>query len=1008
MLSQIIERIHERIDSSRYARLNSLPVSKDYDRCTSIAPGPHTHNNAFVLLPGGGWYDHTLGKGGDVIELARWLNHNGDRGAAIRELAEICGIQIDNHEIEYAQSKLHELNDYILTCHKNLRPQDIEYIHSRAITDETIENLKMGYDPETDRLIIPYTRNGEFVYYAARRRNELSPQKYKKAYLQDGENGLENIPWGLDTLHRENDKVIHTCSGDFRKDEMIAMSEGMFDIMSFYQEGYKCLSPISGYFNKRYMPQVIGACKSVKLVVTSFDNDKAGMNFTKNMAMKFIMNGINFICVRLPKGIKDISDYYAAGGNLDELVADAVDGKTLFADYIINDPSKFSDFCKEYSEKISDKKEFRNFMCDYARFMDKYEVIDICKAKEKEFDKEFIRQVLSDARHAPSESILAKEILARFELMYVDNEGFFEYQNGVWKRISDYWVKKYIADRLGAFMNNSRIGAVANLLKSLCIRNVQFNRKNILNFQNGTLNLDTLELVAHSPDDLSTIQMTYDYDPEALCEKWRKFIFEIMSGDRRKIYLLQEAVGYVLCADCRLQTGFMLIGNGANGKSVFLSVLRNLFNPENCKSIEISQLAQPFYAIQLKDKLANFCSELGSEFKKAEAMFKKIISGNDAIYDSYKGKDGIEFVPRVKNFFACNSYITSNHIDYSILRRLTFIKFNERYEGKNRNTNLLSELLTELPGIMNWAIEGYKRLMKRGSLITCKESDETLQDFLYSVSPVDAFIREKLCSSYSGEYSINLLYNMYKEWCSENGHHSMSKGAFRRTFLSNIEIHRKDVKLTIEDKKEVFYFPKYTPEPENIYSDSDFLDDDFSDDARADAEPEVTKEISHGHVEPEEAVQEVKPEVIPEKEESESADIHAGKINAEHTQAQSASSPFVELYARTVRYFSEHSQPFTRDDRMPYSKSEKKEMMLQVCYDAIRKNYGETLIRNSLENIFAEGKKINHLPGQFISPMPANEYPDDVPVVKSKLELDMDELEAKAEALTYEQKRRNE
>ena len=1001
--TDVIHQIHTSINCGTYLLRNGIYLNGN--RTTSIAPGEHHHNNAFQYFPEtDSWFDWTLQKGGDVIELSRWLNHSGDRGAAIRELAEICGIQIDNHDIEYAQSKLKELEEYILTCHKNLRPQDINYLHSRSINDKTIEALKIGYDPETDRLIIPYTRNGEFVYFAARDRSgKPGAEKYKKAYLQDGINGRENIPWGLDTLHRVNDKVIHTCLGDFRADEIIAMSEGMFDIMSFYQEGYKCLSPISGYFNKNYMPLVIGACKNVKLVVTSFDNDTAGMNFTKSMAMKFIMNGINFICVRLPVGVKDISEYYAAGGNLDELVAHAVDGKTLFADSIINDPKKFSDFCKEYSEKISDEKEFRTFMCDYSRFMDKYEIIESCQKKEKDFGKEFIRQVMRDSMRAPSESILAKEILARFNLMYVDNEGFFEYENGVWKRISDYWVKNYLAHRLGAFMNNSRIGAVANLLKALCIHNVLFNKKNILNFPNGTLNLDTLELMPHSPDDLSTIQMTYDYDEKATCEKWLKFIYEVMSGDKRKIYLLQEAVGYVLFADCRLQKGFMLIGNGANGKSVFLSVLRQLFNPENCKSIEIAQLAKPFYAIQLKDKLANFCSELSSDFKNGEAIFKKIISGNDAIYDSYKGKDGIEFVPRVKNFFACNSYITSNHIDYSILRRLVFIKFNECYDENRANPHLLQELLTELPGIMNWAIEGYKRLMKRGKFIPCRESDETLQDFLYSVSPVDAFIREELCTDRYGEYSLNELYIKYREWCTGAGHHSMSKGAFRRVFMSNIEIHRKDVKLSVRDKKEFFTFPMYTP-------DSDFLDD-----SDADAEPQVQNdqndqnELSHGHDEKVQVAKpEAKPEVKQEVKEKERVDIHAGKVNAEHTQVKPAASPFVELYARTARYFSEHPVKFSdlNDDRIPFKKSEKKEMMLKVCYDAISKNYGEALIRNTLESVFAEGKKINPL--QDLPPMHAEEYPDDLPVVKSALELEMDEYDARAEAFRYERERRNE
>ncbi|MBQ9628352.1 MAG: toprim domain-containing protein [Synergistaceae bacterium] len=758
---EAIEYIKQHETCINYAREElNRPVSESTLRGVSLAPGEHHHDNAFQIYPQSNtWCDWTWHKGGDIIELARWGKHNGDRAAAIRELCERCNITIDHNAIEYTQSEYKKLQDYVLDCHKKLRPQDFDYNHKRRIYDSTIEELKIGYDPKTDRLVIPYTRNGEIVYYATRDRSgKPGAQKYKKAPLQNGENGLANIPWGLDTLYMKNDKVIHTCLGDFRVDEMIAMSEGMFDILSFWQEKYKCLSPISGYFNKKYMPMVISACKSVKLVVMSFDNDTSGMNFTKNMAMNFIMNDINFICVRLPDGVKDISDYYAAGGNLDELVTYAVNGKALFNDTIVKDPIAFQKFLKDFSADIDDKVQFRQFLAEYARYMDKYDLYDLCQSKEETFGKGYIAMCRQDAMRGPSEKVLSDEILDRVTLQYIPNDGFYEYKHGVWERTDDLFIKGYVTKRLGNFMNNSRAGAVTNLLKSVCARNVELNKKNILNLQNGTLNLDTLELMPHSTEDLSSIQLTFNYDPKADCVKWKKFVSQVMSKKKRKIQLIQEICGYVLYPDCSLQKCFMLYGKGSNGKSVFLSVLRAVFGRRNCRAIELSSLAKPFYAIQLKDALLNACTEIDSDFKKDSSMFKKIVSG-EAVYDSYKGKDGIEFTPRVKNFFACNSFVNCNHIDYGVLRRMLFVKFNERFDGKDANSHLLNELLEELPGILNWIIEGYRRLKARGAFIETAENKKTLNDFLYSVSPVDAFIHDELTRDDSmGPYSIKELY----------------------------------------------------------------------------------------------------------------------------------------------------------------------------------------------------------------------------------------------------------
>ena len=74
-INDICSKIREH-DLISYVQSNGLNVSRPGDRCTSIAPGEHTHDNAFCI-ESDEWFDHTLGKGGDIIEFERWFNCNG-------------------------------------------------------------------------------------------------------------------------------------------------------------------------------------------------------------------------------------------------------------------------------------------------------------------------------------------------------------------------------------------------------------------------------------------------------------------------------------------------------------------------------------------------------------------------------------------------------------------------------------------------------------------------------------------------------------------------------------------------------------------------------------------------------------------------------------------------------------------------------------------------------------------------------------------------------------------
>ena len=80
------------------------------------------------------------------------------------------------------------------------------------------------------------------------------------------------------------------------------------------------------------------------------------------------------------------------------------------------------------------------------------------------------------------------------------------------------------------------------------------------NCENGTFNLKTGELQKHSADDLLTQISRVVYDPDARCERWEKYIDEVMKADQQRKSLLQTIAGYCLSGSTRFECFFMLYG----------------------------------------------------------------------------------------------------------------------------------------------------------------------------------------------------------------------------------------------------------------------------------------------------------------------------------------------------------------------------------------------------------------------------------------------------------------
>ena len=768
-----IQLIKSRIDCLTYARNHGLPVTNSGDRCVSPLRDGAKNPTSFVVYSDF-YYDFSAGSGGDVIELCAALNHNGDRGAAIRELAVLTGVAsdgVDNTQawLEYT----HNLNARTAYYNTQLTDDDRQYLHSRGLSDDDISRLLIGRVTDgalCGRLFIPYFSgaNGYVCYYATRSLpgGAFPENKYMK---QKRDEFSQHLPWGLQTLNRESDTLV--------------IAEGAFDAISFEISGYPVLSAITGRFSRDQLPIVLSVARKFKRVFIVYDNDNqthAGDSFARSMSEILTRNRIPFVVGTVPPPYHDVSEYYAAGGNLASIIETAEPGISYIA------------------TRITDFSELETFIYTVARHTKRTTLDELHATLRtlRRWDSDSLKSLFKSATTAPPENIVADEILKNHNLVYLPKIGFYEYGYGVWTRVDDMVIKSYIDTSYGEFSTAQRVNAVCNIVKIRALRtDVQFDKQPVWNFINGTLDLETGNFRDHNPNDYCSMQASYPYNPDATYDSWATFIDDVTAGDPKSSELLQLFTGYVFDPTCRYERALVLSGNGSNGKTRFLEILRLLFSASQYSVSHLTPRAMldKFQAIQLRESIVNIAGEIRSDLRDAEEKLKSVISG-EPLSACYKGEDFVNFSPRTKLIFATNSQLSSSDTSEGLTRRLLMVhhkvSFVDNPDPKNpyerqKNVDILDELTRELRsgGIFNWAYAGYKLLRAVGYFTETDDQADLIQDFRRSSNPILVFW-EDIAHNYRGvdSFTNTEIYRDYQQWCVDNGEKPDPSSVFHREF----------------------------------------------------------------------------------------------------------------------------------------------------------------------------------------------------------------------------------
>lgn len=300
----------------------------------------------------------------------------------------------------------------------------------------------------------------------------------------------------------------------------------------------------------------------------------------------------------------------------------------------------------------------------------------------------------------------------------------------------------------------------------------------LLNCANGTLDLRTGILRPHAPRELHTKLCPISYDPAAECPRWLTFLTQIMGGDPEMVAFLCRSVGYWLTGSTREQCMWILHGSGSNGKSTFLDVIRTVLADYGTTSDPKSFLERKTESISndlaaLKGSRLVVASETEAGRRLAEGLVKGI-TGGEPIVARFLHREFFSFTPEFKLVLCTNHKPQIRGIDHAIWRRIRLVPFTVTIPPEQKDRELKSKLLEELPGILAWAVRGCLEYLAGGLQEPAKVLEATTE-YQESMDTLGSFFEECCQLGPVFKTSSKAVYAAYLAWAERSGETPVNK-----------------------------------------------------------------------------------------------------------------------------------------------------------------------------------------------------------------------------------------
>jgi putative DNA primase/helicase len=301
---------------------------------------------------------------------------------------------------------------------------------------------------------------------------------------------------------------------------------------------------------------------------------------------------------------------------------------------------------------------------------------------------------------------------------------------------------------------------------------------------NGLLDIQNRGLLPHTPTFFNLTSVPFDFYADAPePTRWLTFLKQLWPNEPAGIYVLGEWFGYVVSGRLDLHKILLMIGPTRGGKGVIARILTDLVGRQNVAGPTLNSLGSDFGLSPLIGKPLAIISDARFVGKNGNVVVERLlsISGEDSLTVNRKYRDQWTGKLPSRLHVISNELPRLGDASTAIVGRIVLLPLSNSWLGKEDH-GLEAALRTELPGILNWALEGLHRLtVENGNTFTrLTSADEAIMTMRDLASPVGAFVREKCQTGPHKEIETQVLYAAYRTWCDESGQVRASKETFGR------------------------------------------------------------------------------------------------------------------------------------------------------------------------------------------------------------------------------------
>lgn len=402
------------------------------------------------------------------------------------------------------------------------------------------------------------------------------------------------------------------------------------------------------------------------------------------------------------------------------------------------------------------------------------EIATICRDEAFKPDDVIAEQIqkAEDKKVGFSHNEFGDQLIQEFKIIEVNN-CLYVYEDGYYQA-DDKIIERKMIDLFPSILQRQR-AEVLSYVKIKTHINAGDIKVNpyVINLKNTRLDIRSGKCLEFTPDAIEFDRIPVTYDPSAYCADLDKMLNKVFCGDREVINLFEEMVGYCLIKHSRYSKMFLCYGQGSNGKSTILDLLKTFLGQGNYSALSLEKVTDRFATAELENKLANIGDDVDNTTIRDSGTLKKISSGNTVTVER-KGERPYKITPYATHIYSANTIPRSFDKTDGFYRRWLLIPFNAKFsaDDEDYDPNIVDKITTPeaLSYLLNIGIRGAQRLIRVGHFTEPQSVKDALEQYKADNSTVLSWIEDKeLTLDYFLENPRDKTYSEFCDWCKVSG-----------------------------------------------------------------------------------------------------------------------------------------------------------------------------------------------------------------------------------------------